>query len=240
MKGPILLVAAVAASCSSASTAATFVQFDSEAQQRGFTGFDSTQGTLNKVTLGVEITKSRVWQLNMPADQLNANYGVSWSVNGKWVLGSSIASLDGREIAITGSGKDLVRLNRSSNDGDRAFGYFDVAATGNALLDLDPTLFVNTPSIFNGFDPGFFSNVEDTTFQRVPVGSNRFQLAGACFVDAGGNPSGNEEDLCGGVRYTLTYDYTPAVPEPATWGLMLAGFAVTGAALRRRRTASVA
>lgn len=31
-----------------------------------------------------------------------------------------------------------------------------------------------------------------------------------------------------------------AVPEPATWGLMIAGFAMVGAAARRRRTNTVA
>lgn len=31
------------------------------------------------------------------------------------------------------------------------------------------------------------------------------------------------------------YDLTPSVPEPAAWALMIAGFGLTGAALRRRR-----
>ena len=35
-------------------------------------------------------------------------------------------------------------------------------------------------------------------------------------------------------NYTLTIAETPAVPEPAAWGLMLGGFAMAGGALRRR------
>ena len=38
---------------------------------------------------------------------------------------------------------------------------------------------------------------------------------------------------------TLTFDIA-AVPEPATWGLMIAGFAMTGFAARRRRVALAA
>lgn len=39
----------------------------------------------------------------------------------------------------------------------------------------------------------------------------------------------------------LTYDYTPgAVPEPASWAMMLVGFAISGAGLRRQVNARVA
>lgn len=38
----------------------------------------------------------------------------------------------------------------------------------------------------------------------------------------------------------LTFDSTPAVPEPATWAMMLMGFAGIGASMRRRRRVSTA
>lgn len=37
--------------------------------------------------------------------------------------------------------------------------------------------------------------------------------------------------------YRIVIDYTPAVPEPTTWALMLTGFAMTSYAMRRRRVA---
>jgi hypothetical protein len=37
---------------------------------------------------------------------------------------------------------------------------------------------------------------------------------------------------------TLTYDSIAAVPEPATWGMMIFGFGLAGAALRRRAPAA--
>ena len=39
-----------------------------------------------------------------------------------------------------------------------------------------------------------------------------------------------------GGNVQITYDYAAAaVPEPAAWALMLAGFGIVGGAMRRRR-----
>jgi hypothetical protein len=40
-----------------------------------------------------------------------------------------------------------------------------------------------------------------------------------------------------GETLTFTYTYTAAVPEPASWALMLGGFGAIGVAMRRRRMA---
>lgn len=47
-------------------------------------------------------------------------------------------------------------------------------------------------------------------------------------------------DNGGGVALDIEPSGATAVPEPATWTLMLAGFGLAGAALRRHRTAAVA
>ena len=36
-------------------------------------------------------------------------------------------------------------------------------------------------------------------------------------------------------QFVFTYDGAPAVPEPATWALMIVGFGAIGASLRSRR-----
>jgi hypothetical protein len=40
--------------------------------------------------------------------------------------------------------------------------------------------------------------------------------------------------------YSGTLSFTSAVPEPATWAMMIGGFAAVGVAIRRRRSTSIA
>lgn len=236
MKGQFWLAVIGAAFMSSGASALTIVQTDSEARQAGFAAFDSAKGTLNSVTLGVDVSKSRVWQVSVPVAQRGTSATIGWNVDGTWELGSSVAAFDGLLVPIVGSGNDTIRFDRISGDGERSFGYFDVAATGSRTFTLDRSKFTGGRVSFNGFDPGYYGNVGDTMLSNLPANASVSQLSRACFVSTSGNPAGiDNEDACGGVRYTLTYDYTPAVPEPGTWALMLAGFATTGAALRRRR-----
>jgi hypothetical protein len=54
-------------------------------------------------------------------------------------------------------------------------------------------------------------------------------------VDLGVYTNGNEPD-----HPVLTLDTTAAVPEPATWAMMITGFGLAGATLRRRRSALAA
>jgi hypothetical protein len=243
MKGPFWLAALGAACIANGASAATIIQFDSEqGGSFGFQGFDGAKGTLNKVTLQVAINKSRVWLLNVPSSRPTTG-SVDWSVDGVWRFDSTNPALGNPLVALTGTGSSVVALSQVF-DG-RAFGYFAVTASGMATLDFDPAQFVGRYTRFNGFDLGYLPNLDrtgdgrpdpsDTTITRLPAGGQAFQLdGGACFV-RNGNPVQQAEDLCGSTNYTLTYDYTPAVPEPATWAMMIAGFAVTGVALRRRR-----
>lgn len=235
-----LAIAGIGAACAATgASAATIIQFDSEqGANKGFTGFDTALGTLDKVTLDISLAKSRVWQVSV-ASNTATSVNLGYTVNGNWQLTSGTPTSVGTLVSLTGTATQTVALNNVSNG--RAFGFFEVAAAGSRSLDLDPTQFLNRQRTFNGFDLGYNPGSGDTSFTGVPLGGALVQLGGACFV-SGGQPVASPEDFCGAANYKLTYSYTPkgAVPEPATWAMMLAGFATTGVALRRRRRATVA
>ncbi|WP_277978683.1 PEPxxWA-CTERM sorting domain-containing protein [Sphingomonas phyllosphaerae] len=236
----LLAAAAGAVLAPLSATAATIVQYDSESIMLGMPGFDSALGTLNKVTLDVSVLKYRVWILTAPSGSLTGSTAsVGWTVNSSWGLGGSNFGTPGLSVAITGAGSSDVTF-RSGPSSD--FGYFQVSASGAGSTTFDPASFVSDRRVyFNGFDNGFYGDPAGTAFTNLPVNVRPIPASGACRLGSDGPlPPFNDDDMCGTVRYTLTYDYTPfgaAVPEPATWAMMVLGFGLAGAAIRRRRAA---
>lgn len=75
-------------------------------------------------------------------------------------------------------------------------------------------------------------------FTLTPTGTFEFGTLANAALDAGFNnvltvngQNSGDSSFAG----TLVFAAVPAVPEPATWGMMLLGFGAIGASLRRRR-----
>ncbi len=122
-----------------------------------------------------------------------------------------------------------------------------VAAT--AVAGTTYTLLVDLGWRHDYVDPGtitLFVGGVSTLATGIPAAAGQWSTYTASYTalaaDAGGAISvllyspGAQGDF-DNVRL---YDDAAAVPEPAAWALMLAGFAVVGVAARRRRTAGVA
>jgi PEP-CTERM motif len=93
--------------------------------------------------------------------------------------------------------------------------------------------------LLNGVDTGNAS----TDFAQFSIGFAPFSITGGFvsgintldfIVNNGGGPTALRVEMSGDAKAT------GAVPEPGTWALMISGFGLAGAALRRRRTAVAA
>lgn len=110
-------------------------------------------------------------------------------------------------------------------------GRFSFAFTGGD--DLRGTYF---GTLSGSATPGTFTNVQRFT---VTGGTGRFAGASGSLLGTGnvvfaaGRPPAATIDIAG----TLAL---PAVPEPAAWSLLIAGFALTGTMMRQRRVIVVA
>jgi hypothetical protein len=89
-------------------------------------------------------------------------------------------------------------------------------------------------------DPDLFGGIrywQGVTFTGLTAGTYDFGCGSTCGTTAQWESLNGAGDI---VRVTLTGDdVSGGVPEPASWALMIAGFAMVGSAMRRR-TASVA
>jgi hypothetical protein len=103
-----------------------------------------------------------------------------------------------------------------------------VGATGGTI-EFTLTAF---DAMGNAEADAFFSYVLD------PSGENKFAfdaLNGEYFTNVSYNIIGGTADAIRQVRIASAEGGVPAVPEPATWAMMLLGFGATGFAMRRRR-----
>jgi PEP-CTERM motif len=156
--------------------------------------------------------------LSLSAMASTANAAVIWDVSGTFSDGTTL----------TGSFTTNV------------YGYvetwdlFTQAKGAFASVEYDPsTSYVSSGFQFVDFQPGYFGdlhldfadNLTDPSPNNPILDASSFECQGSysCFIPEGGNI----RDLTGGVS-----DFASAVPEPATWTILILGFGMIGAALR--------
>jgi len=125
---------------------------------------------------------------------------------------------------------DLRGMRTSNFAGNYIYGFnFTTPVTISTKNGTEST------SQFAGFDMLMGSTEFQTktlTFNAISDGSFRFFL--------GGRYGAGEGMLLDNVVLTRTSTVTvPGVPEPATWAMMLAGFGITGGALRSRKRSAL-
>jgi len=144
---------------------------------------------------------------------LTMTYGANPFFNWSSFAGDPMIEASGT-IGQSGFGQLVFSGQYQSNRYNPAIIGAQLGGTTQSLYTGDLSRFVGTGSI--GFAPSL--DLMSATANGVPLTR--------VYVTAPGSFS---------VRYSITYTYAAAVPEPAGWMLMLGGFALVGGALRRRR-----
>lgn len=112
--------------------------------------------------------------------------------------------------------------------------WFDFDFTGTALTAGQTyTAELTTSSALLGLIYGPDVNI----YTGVPLGGDAY-AGGQIYANNGiATNCANDHSICdANFRFTTTGSATAAVPEPASWAMMLGGFGLMGTAMRRRRS----
>ena len=140
---------------------------------------------------------------------------VDFGPPGNSTLGTPFTPLGGSDVT-TGL-VNPVNVVDGSTFFSMNFTDFDVGETFTWLLDVDPSDPFASATIFGN----------DLIGAQVYVDfSNGLRGSGLIEAVAGNSDAGQ--------LVIRTFTPTPAIPEPSTWAMMISGFGLAGAALRRR------
>ena len=168
----------------------------------------------NAGTLGYSLNNTSIYSaLDMfrySADPTNVAPGTnpSLDLSAGTVSGATYFSIDGGKTALVGNTFSQGRYN---GDGQQASHWKDTAGCqiGNGIMD--PTFCFGQTGYITGLDL-------------------------AAFDAMGYNLSTNALTYANTSTATIYRQFATAVPEPATWGMMILGFGLVGGSLRRRKT----
>ena len=216
--------------------ASIIVQERIEESSTPFALFDPNSGMLNNVNVRYSVSDFPI-NINVLSNSaqpvivdydLSIPFFTSYEVsNGPRRFGQS-----GFDAAVAGSRQ--ANLQPQDTAGFTYFGSLRLITSGFVESSLDPDIFIDRG------DPNArvpFGNFFDIGFGEVAGTVNTSRNDVRAFAFLGFRPG---TPFIGSVR--LTYDFTPfasAVPEPATWAMMLVGFGAVGYSMRRRPKAKV-
>lgn len=160
-------------------------------------------------------------------------YGTTLNPNDNF-SSAPVASAGDSDYQVAGDGWPLGAKFGNSDP----FYNITVALTENNVTKTLTGVFTEATGTFTAINGvASFSNVDYTLtdFNWVRGLSNivgSYSVGSAVYA---GQPIGSKSDYQG----AFTISASPAVPEPATWALMIVGFGAVGATMRRRRSVAV-
>lgn len=137
-------------------------------------------------------------------------------------------SIFSRDPALGGARLLIYRSNGTGYDLVRASGLETPASAGFQTFSLAPGFYVQGGDLLGLY----FENFGATEYDLTPGG---FML-----YTANNSGFGNATNFVGSSERTYSLSVTGTVPEPATWTMLLVGFAGVGVGLRSRQSKAVA
>lgn len=246
------LIAAAAAVClaTSASAASVLTQIvdfvgsadfsnakgvDSNGAVLPFFFFDTTVGTLNSIEFSSSysyVSTGTITARETSSGAVSTDSAAQFSSDDAGVTGVLNSVVNTIPTATVG-GNTLAPV--AYNLTGTSTGY-DIVAGMTAVFGSTGNGSVGTVTVTDAASLAAFSRVG--TFSYNPLITTR---TGANVQQTSGSTSISQNAVLNG-RLTIVYNVTPlttdgpgAVPEPTTWAMMLGGFGLVGASLRRRR-----
>ncbi|HEV2568981.1 PEPxxWA-CTERM sorting domain-containing protein [Sphingomonas sp.] len=221
------IVAAVALLLSSGAQAVTYDAFTSFNGTQGAGGFGWVSAVDQNLTPLTSV--SCVINNTICLGLQNGAFGLPGVFKSTGIPSSShpYQPLD-RLLVHPGSASSLIGFFIAPTAGEYSFeATLDALTTSTSVGIFALT---NASGSTNVFASGFLGTPGATrTF------SGTFDLDAGEVIGIGVNNAGNFAGDSTGLRFTVTQNVT-AVPEPASWALMIGGFALAGTAARRRNT----
>jgi hypothetical protein len=137
---------------------------------------------------------------------------------------------------LSGDGTGSLAMNFDSNTSHYSLGTLDLIIGTAVFSEANSVLspFSTNPLAIGGTQGGaevLVGGTNDFEFVFIPTASTQTVQLFTIFANS------NEIPPTGSLTITQSGPRTPAVPEPASWAMMLLGFGGVGVALRRRKRA---